>query len=209
MHHLELQISNNHADIVSSELEIGEVTDFGGVLLVAVVLLPPRFALVDQRTGGRVPIFVLRDEAADLSRGHDVPASVRADHDEAVGFLQLQILNFRLGDQPYPFGLEVPERASDGDSGSLLVGPNPRRTHLLSLVRQPVNLASRLLYPFSLVRPNRLMVVGKFNGQLLLGRVPEQNGPRVSQVRNEASVALEQDGDRAGSGARVVDAAAF
>ena len=53
------------------------------------------------------------------------------------------------------------------------------------------------------------MVVGKFNGQLLLGRVPEQNGPRVSQVGNEALVALEQDGDRAGSGAGVVDGAAF
>ncbi len=47
LHDLELQIGNDHTDVVSSEFEVGEVADFGGVFLVAVVLLPPRFALVD------------------------------------------------------------------------------------------------------------------------------------------------------------------
>ena len=50
---------------------------------------------------------MLFNEATDLSRGHDVPAAIRADYDILVGLLELDVLDLGLGDQADTFGLEV------------------------------------------------------------------------------------------------------
>lgn len=53
------------------------------------------------------------------------------------------------------------------------------------------------------------MVIRKFDGELLLGSVSKEYGPGVAQIGDEALVALQENGDCAGAGTGVVDAAAF
>lgn len=85
----ELEVGYYDADIISSEFEIGEISDLRGVLFVSIVLFPASLAFIDKSTGRGLPVFVLLDKTADFRRIHDVPATVRANHDESVGLLQL------------------------------------------------------------------------------------------------------------------------
>lgn len=138
----EVQVGNHHADVVTSELQVGQVPDLRRILFVAVVLLPTGLALVHQGTGRSLPVLVLLHEPTDLGRRHHVPAAVRTNHNELVSLLQLQVLDLRLGDETDPFGLQISQRTGDGDAWPFLIGPHSRRPDLLSLVRQPIYLAS-------------------------------------------------------------------
>jgi len=46
LHNFELEVGNNHTDIVSSEFEVGQVSDFGRILLIPVVFLPSGLTFV-------------------------------------------------------------------------------------------------------------------------------------------------------------------
>lgn len=74
---------------------------------------------------------------------------------------------------------------------------------------QPIDLASRFLNAFPFVRPDGLVVVGKFDGQFLLGSGPEEHSPGVSQIGDVALVALDEDRNGTGARARIVDPTAL
>lgn len=64
---LELEVSNDHADVVSAELEIRQVSNLRRVLLVSVVFLPSCFAFIHKGASCCFPVFVLVYEATHLS----------------------------------------------------------------------------------------------------------------------------------------------
>lgn len=94
----EIQIRNDHTDVVPTELEIGQISYFWCILLISIVFLPSGFALIHEGSCCCLLILVLIDKTTHLSRTHHIPTPIRTNHYEFVSLFELEVLDLRLRD---------------------------------------------------------------------------------------------------------------
>jgi len=204
-----LEVGDYYTYVISTEFQIWEVTNFRGVLFVTIVLLPSRLTLINECTRSSLSIFVLIDETTHFSRCHHIPASIWPNHNEFICILKFKILDFWFRNQSNSFGLEISQWTCYSNSRSFFVCPNSRRSYLLPFMSQSINFTTRFLYPFSLIRSNRFMIIRKFNCKFFFHSLSKQNSPWISQVGNITFVALKQDRNCTCSWTWVINATTF
>ena len=160
LNNLKIKIGNNDTNIISSKLEIGQITNFTSILLIPIILFPSSLTLINHSHSSCLLILMLFYKSTYFRGWHYIPTTIRTNNNEFVCLLDLEVLNLWLWDQTDTLGLQITQRTCDSDSRTLLISPNTWGTYLLTLMSQAVDLSTGFFYSLTFVGADRLVVVG-------------------------------------------------